>query len=154
MSAHMKKHHTRGKSLEKTGVSTKKRASKTYKASQCTQAEFSKLRITHPISRQEQYFNLPSELASDVLSLIGGYKEENTVEWRRSFSKEIKEVGEPALALRGARIKEGMTQKELADYLGASQAYVSQLENGRKEINKSTAQILEKILNINYKVFL
>ena len=74
--------------------------------------------------------------------------------WKEAFKKEIKSIGEPALALKGARVKEGMTQKELAHQLDTSQAYVSQLEKGEKEINRSTAQALGEIFNVNYKVFL
>ena len=68
------------------------------------------------------------------------------------FSKEIDKIGEPALMLKGACVKEGITQKELADRLGISQVYISQLENGRKEINKSLIKELEKIFNINYSL--
>ena len=77
-----------------------------------------------------------------------------TVPWRDAFKNDIQRIGEGAMALKGARAKEGMTQKKLARPLGTSQVYISQLESRKKEINKQTAMKLGKIFNINYKVFL
>ena len=101
-----------------------------------------------------RYFDVPTKIVSNIISIVKDYEREETVDWRGAFSKEIKELGESALALKGARAKENMTQKKLANLLGTSQVYISQLENGRKEINKQMAKKLEKIFNINYKVFL
>ena len=151
MSVRMKKHHIKDRSSTRASTSTKKRAS--YHSKRAAQRAFSEVQITHSNGKVE-FFDLPRESMPDIVALINGRTEGNNVDWRQSFRKEIKEVGEPALALKGARAKEGITQKELADRLGASQAYVSQLESGRKEINKSTAQIFGKIFNVNYKIFL
>ena len=99
-------------------------------------------------------FDVPSRVVSNIISIVKDYEKEEPVDWREAFRKEIEELGESALALKGARVKENMTQKKLAHLLGTSQVYISQLENGRKEINKQMAKKLEKIFNINYKVFL
>ena len=97
-------------------------------------------------------FKVPSSVASEILSWIEDRQE--SASWREAFSKDIEKIGGPALALKGARVKEGITQKKLADLLGISQVYISQLENGQREINKSMAKKLEKVFNVNYKVFL
>ena len=99
-------------------------------------------------------FDVPNRVALSIISIVKNYEKKETVGWREAFSKEIEDLGESALALKGARAKENMTQKKLAHLLGTSQVYISQLENGRKEINKHLAKKLEKIFNINYKVFL
>lgn len=36
--------------------------------------------------------------------------------------------------LASMRVQRGMTQKQLADEMGVSQSYVSQIENGRKSL--------------------
>lgn len=117
--------------------------------------QLSELKIESP-NEGAMYFKIPRQVALEVVSIVEDYqtKRPRQKSWRKSFNKEIEKMGEPALMLKGARVKEGMTQKQLADRLGKTQVYISQLENGRKEINKSLAKELEKIFGLNYKVFL
>lgn len=58
------------------------------------------------------------------------------------------------VALRGARGKEGLTQKQLAELVGIAQHHISEMENGKRPIGKETARKLGKALNIDYRVFL
>jgi DNA-binding XRE family transcriptional regulator len=58
------------------------------------------------------------------------------------------------VAIRGARGKEGLTQKQLADLTGIAQHHISEMENGKRPIGKETAKKLAKALNIDYRVFL
>ncbi len=58
------------------------------------------------------------------------------------------------VAIRGARGKEGLTQKELAELTGIAQHHISEMENGKRPIGKETARKLAKALNIDYRVFL
>lgn len=60
----------------------------------------------------------------------------------------------PSVALRGARHKESLTQKELACLMGISQHHISEMENRKRSISKEMARKLGKALNIDYKVFL
>ncbi|WP_165071255.1 helix-turn-helix transcriptional regulator [Desulfovibrio sp. ZJ200] len=60
----------------------------------------------------------------------------------------------PAMALRGLRGKEGITQAELAARLGVSQNAISEMESGKRPISTKMAKRLEKVFNIPYKVFL
>ena len=81
-------------------------------------------------------------------------EEEKSIPWRMVAAREIEKYGEPALSLRGARKKEGLTQKELAKKLGIAQYNLSKMENGSRPISKKMARQLAKILNIDYHVFL
>ncbi|MEK6580253.1 MAG: helix-turn-helix transcriptional regulator, partial [Bdellovibrionota bacterium] len=56
--------------------------------------------------------------------------------------------------LQGARVKEGLSQVELAEKLKISQTNLSKMENGKRPIGKNMAKRLSKVLNINYRVFL
>jgi len=46
-----------------------------------------------------------------------------------------------------------MTQ-ELSELTGIPQSYISEMENGRRQIGKKRAKILAKALTVGYKVFL
>ena len=59
------------------------------------------------------------------------------------------------VALRGARGKEGVTQKQLAALVGIAQHHISEMENGKRPIGKETAKRLAEALGISdYRVFL
>ena len=59
-----------------------------------------------------------------------------------------------SVALRGARKREGLTQKELAALLGVSQTHISEMEHGKRPIGKEMAKRLAKVLKADYRVFL
>ena len=51
------------------------------------------------------------------------------------------------LTLRGARYREGLSQKELAKRSGVSQENISRMENGKRPIGVNVAKKLAKVLN-------
>ena len=57
-------------------------------------------------------------------------------------------------ALRGLRSREGMTQKQLGEIIGAKPSHISEMENGKRPIGKDMAKRLAKALKTSYKVFL
>ena len=57
-------------------------------------------------------------------------------------------------ALRGLRSREGLTQKQLAEIIGAKPSNISEMENGKRPIGKEMAKRLAKALRTDYKVFL
>jgi len=72
--------------------------------------------------------------------------------WRDSFPELLgREAG---VFLAGARHREGMTQRELADKTGIAQRHISEMETGKRSIGKKNARILAKVLNADYRVFL
>ncbi|MDR0934596.1 MAG: helix-turn-helix domain-containing protein [Burkholderiaceae bacterium] len=62
--------------------------------------------------------------------------------------------GSPAMALRGLRGREGLTQTELAVRLGISQNAVSEMETGKRPISMKMAKRLGDEFELPYKVFL
>ena len=60
----------------------------------------------------------------------------------------------PGVILAGARGKEGITQKQLAEKCGIPQSHISEMERGKRPIGPKTAKLLGAALNIGYKVFL
>jgi DNA-binding XRE family transcriptional regulator len=59
-----------------------------------------------------------------------------------------------SVALRGARKREALTQKELAHLVGISQVHIPEMENGKRPIGKDLAKRLAQALKVNYRVFL
>ena len=60
----------------------------------------------------------------------------------------------PARVLRGLRIKEDITQKELAERLGISQNMISEMESGKRPITPKMAKRIAEKFDVPYKAFL
>lgn len=60
----------------------------------------------------------------------------------------------PAITFRGIRAKTGLTQAEVANKLGITQADVSKIESGKRPIGKVLARRIEKEFKIDYRRFL
>jgi DNA-binding XRE family transcriptional regulator len=88
-----------------------------------------------------------------VLESLGFREISDTVSWENLFPEYSREEL-PGVILAGSRIKEGLTQKQLSDMTGISRRHISEMENGRRPIEKETAKILGRALNVGYKVFM
>ena len=77
-----------------------------------------------------------------------------TASWREVFKTQIEQFGEPALALRGARKRDGYSQVQLAERSGIPQQHISEMENGKRPIGKKHAKLFADIFHTGYKVFL
>lgn len=75
--------------------------------------------------------------------------EAESVSWREVYPDFC-----PADGLRGARIKEGLTQRALAALAGVPQRHISEMENGKRAIGKAMAKRLAEVLKIDYRVML
>jgi DNA-binding XRE family transcriptional regulator len=67
---------------------------------------------------------------------------------------EVFPEGNPAMALRGLRGKEDITQAELAARLGISQNMVSDMESGKRNISLKMAKRIAEEFKVPYKAFL
>jgi ribosome-binding protein aMBF1 (putative translation factor) len=88
------------------------------------------------------------------LEEVATEKIENSRDWRHAFQQDIQKHSEPGLALRGARLKEGLTQKELAKQINVEQGNIAAMESGKRPIGKQMAKRLGEELKIDYRVFL
>ena len=59
-----------------------------------------------------------------------------------------------AVALRGLRYREGLTQTALGELLNIEQTNISQMERGKRPIGKMLAKRLGKIFKTDYRIFL
>jgi DNA-binding XRE family transcriptional regulator len=60
----------------------------------------------------------------------------------------------PGIALRGVRLRLGLTQKEMAKKINVTQGDLSKMEKGERPIGKKLAMRIGKALGIDYRRFL
>lgn len=97
-------------------------------------------------------FRIPKqhlEEAKKALTGLGAQETAESVPWRAVFPH-----FDAGVALRGARRREGLTQRQLAELLGISQAHISEMEHGKRPIGKEMARRLAKVFQVDYRVFL
>lgn len=80
--------------------------------------------------------------------------ESESVSWEKLAADRIARYTEAGLALRGARYREGISQKELAKRCGISQENLSRMENGKRAIGEKVAKKLAKTLHVDHRLFL
>jgi len=97
-------------------------------------------------------FRIPSEnlqKAKKALAVLGALETTASVPWREVYTD-----FEAGAALRGARKREALTQKQLAGLLGINQTHISEMEHGKRPIGKEMARRLARVLKVNYRLFL
>ena len=96
-----------------------------------------------------------AEAIRGVLSLAGHKVRRINSEGEEVVSAdEVFPDGCPAMALRGLRGKEDLTQAELAARLGVSQNAISEMESCKRPSSTKMAKRLGEEFNLPYKVFL
>lgn len=112
--------------------------------------------------RTEINLSVPSAKARVILNALHGILPMAGLKMRRLneegeelfTSEEVFPDGSPAMALRGLRGKEDITQAELATRLGISQNMVSDMESGKRNISIKMAKRIGEEFKISYKCFL
>jgi DNA-binding XRE family transcriptional regulator len=79
---------------------------------------------------------------------------EESTPWHDLAKDRIARYSKAGIALRGARYREGLSQKELAQQCLISQDNLSRMENGKRTIGEKIAKRLAKALNIDYQLLL
>ena len=59
----------------------------------------------------------------------------------------------PGKVVRGLRVKEDITQEELAERIGIAQTRVSELESGKRPISRNMAKRLAQAFNVSPRMF-
>jgi len=115
--------------------------------------------------KRKSHFKIPNtKMAKEKLSdFLDKWRNENedlitpweqATPWEKIASDRLAHYKESGLALRGARFREGFSQKELAKRSGVSQDNISRMENGKRVIGEKIAKKLAKILHVDYRMFL
>lgn len=65
-----------------------------------------------------------------------------------------KKYTKPGALLKGIRLRDNLTQVEMAKMIKVTQSDISQMENGTRSIGRKIAQRIEKLFDIDYRSFL
>lgn len=60
----------------------------------------------------------------------------------------------PGALLRGLRVRENLSQVELAKKINVTQSNLSQMELGKRPIGKNVGKRIEKLFDVDYRNFL
>lgn len=70
------------------------------------------------------------------------------------FAKINKKYTKPGALIKGLRVREELTQIEMAERLSVTQSDISQMENGTRRIGRKVAKRIEALFDVNYRSFL
>jgi len=107
--------------------------------------------------RHPQVFLVPTNKAHGILKLIEEYRvdDKNELIDAENAFKDLNEKYTPAGALlQGFRLRDDLTQMQLAKKLGTSQPAIAAMESGDRPIGKTMARKLAKIFDTDYRNFL
>jgi ribosome-binding protein aMBF1 (putative translation factor) len=98
---------------------------------------------------------LPLKYLNELKQFLKEHNDEPAaMPWETIAAERIAQHGKAGLALRGARFREGLSQKELAKRSGVSQENISRIENGKRILGEKVAKKLAKHLRIDYRLLL
>ena len=97
-------------------------------------------------------FYIPKQEKNAILTLIMHMAEKP--DNNNPFTDLEKELPKSALILRGARKKEGLSQKDLSKKTGIAVPNISKMENGGRNIGLHVAKKFARVLKVSHKIFL
>jgi DNA-binding XRE family transcriptional regulator len=113
--------------------------------------EPTKKQITQDFAEVCRRYRLPddkiSEIQEAVSAILGTVNESIPLE-------EVFADLHQGSAIRGLRLRQGLTQEQLAHLLGVKRTNLSEMENGKRPIGKNMAKRLAQVLKTDYRVFL
>jgi DNA-binding XRE family transcriptional regulator len=80
--------------------------------------------------------------------------DDDSVDADNVFTDINKKYTKPGALLRGLRVRENLTQAEMAKKIRVTQSDISQMENGIRSIGRQIAQRIEKLFDFDYRSFL
>jgi DNA-binding XRE family transcriptional regulator len=106
--------------------------------------------------RKRKLYLVPKETANAVEMLLNQLDESpgGSVPATGLFPDLGDPAKTPGIALRGVRLRNELTQKEMAQKIGVSQGDLSKMEKGERPIGKKLAMRIGKALGIDYRRFL
>jgi len=109
----------------------------------------------------KQHYAVPLEHAEELIHFLDNLKfvkklkpQDEWISLEELLAEDIATLGKPGLSLKGARLKEGLTQSQLAKKLNIRQENLSKMESGKRPISRTMAKRLAEILSIDYRLFL
>lgn len=104
--------------------------------------------------KAKKFSFVPAEHLQKLETFLDKYGESESISWEELAKDDIAKYGKPGIALRGARYREGLSQKELAKRTGITQDNISKMENGKRPIGEKVAKKLAKALRIDFELLM
>ena len=114
---------------------------------------------THPIEVQidgKSYY-INKEKKKPVITLLlalGAIENKKNINSDMVLEEIYSGIPKGAIHLKGARIREDLSQNDLMNLTGIPVYNISKMENGKRPIGQDIAKRLAKVLNISYKLLL
>ena len=106
-----------------------------------------KKRLTK-VSIDGKEFQIPNKEAKAVLALVESIDRSSNTPSEVVFKEFAKDRPKGAVYLRGIRVREGLSQKQLEDMTSIPVSNISKYESGARKITDSVAKIFAKALGI------
>ena len=91
--------------------------------------------------------------AVELMKSLGFVDNQSGIPWRSAFPEF--EGNEKGNILKGARLREELTQKQLSEKTGIPQRHISEMETGKRQVGRKRAEIIANALNVaDYRIFL
>lgn len=106
--------------------------------------------------RRPKHYVVPREIVSGLETILKQYLsvKEDKVPLDEVFGDINRKYSKSGNILVGFRLRDGLTQTQLAKKIGSSQSSIAAIENGKRKIGKTLSSKLAKVFKTNYKVFL
>jgi DNA-binding XRE family transcriptional regulator len=112
---------------------------------------------THPIEGHEKILCMQSEgiLYQFPIEVAEKYRvTEGSVSVDAVFAKVNKKYTRPGALLKGLRIRENLTQVQMAEKIEVTQSDISQMEKGTRRIGRVIAKRIATLFDVDYQPFL
>ncbi len=104
--------------------------------------------------KRKRLFLVPKDKAENVAALLREYETEETVPADEVFKELHARYGKVGTIIRGYRVRDELSQVELAKKISIRQAELSQIENGKRTVGKTLAKRFAVVFKTDYRVFL
>lgn len=112
------------------------------------------IEVVFTTGKKRTLYLVPKDKADGLESLLGDYRMDDFVPADEVFFELYAKVGRAGAAVRGFRVRDGLSQTELAKKMACPQSWISGWESGKRSLGKKMAQKLAKVFNTDYRVFL
>jgi DNA-binding XRE family transcriptional regulator len=112
------------------------------------------VQITVDSGKKKSLYLVPQDKAESIKHLLEEYRYDDFIPAETVLRDVHVEYGKSGSVLRGLRVRDGLSQADLAKELGCPQPWISAWENGSRSLGKKMAQKLAEIFKTDYRVFL
>lgn len=110
--------------------------------------------------KKRRLYLVPKSAANAVATLLDGLDEsdpatdDDSIDATELYPDLKDQTKRAAIVFQGIRLRQGLTQKQMAERIGITQGDVSKIEKGERSIGKKLALRIGRALGIDYKRFL